>query len=74
MDSDSEGQKNQGVLVGKEGAVMIDIILATLVGLLAVIIMTIIPLVILHVIFRQVTMEWDTEDINNNNQEENGNN
>ena len=74
MDTDSKGQENQGVLVGKEGAVMIDIILATLVGLLAVIIMTIIPLVILHVIFRQVTMEWDTEDINNLNNNEYGNN
>ena len=61
-------------MVGKEGAVMIDIILATLVGLFAVIIITIIPLVILHVIFRQVTMEWDTEDINNLNNNEYGNN
>lgn len=74
MDSDSEGKKNQGVLVGKEGAVMIDIILATLVGLLAVIVIVMIPTIFVTALFERIDMDIELEETNNNNQNENGNN
>ena len=74
MDSDSEGQKNQGVLVREEGAVMMDIILATLVGLLAVIVIVMIPTIFVTALFERIDMDIELEETNNNNQNENGNN
>lgn len=51
---------------------MIDIILATLVGLLAVIVVAMIPILFITAIFDKIDM--DTEEINNNqNQNEYGN-
>ena len=75
MDSDSEGQENQGVLVREEGTVMMDMILATIVGVLAVLLLVGVPIIVLQMILNGVFIDMNIEDnINPNNEEENGNN
>ena len=62
-------------MVREEGAVMIDIILATLMGLLVVIAVAMIPILFVSRIFDKIDMDMDADNNNiNNNQEENGNN
>lgn len=53
---------------------MMDIILATLVGLLAVIVIVMIPTIFVTALFERIDMDIELEETNNNNQNENGNN
>ena len=53
---------------------MIDIILATLVGLLAVIVIVMIHNIFVTALFERIDMDIELEETNNNNQNENGNN
>ena len=65
MDQDSEGQKNQGILVGE--GVMIDWILATIVGLILVVLLAAIPLLTIMGVLKMI--EEDMEEKNNFNEQ-----
>lgn len=72
MDTDSEGQKNQGILVDK-GTIMTDITLATIVGVLAVLLIVGLPLILITLLLNGVFMD-NEEDNNNLNTNDYGNN